>query len=192
MNLLLEDVNLKLIEDAKEVFEDRKIVLGDGNLDSIVMLIGEAPGAEEEKEGRPFVGKAGKNLMKFLDSISVSREQVYISNVVKIRPFKVNPKSGRIVNRPPNKEELEFFKPYLEMEIKALKPEIIVTLGNVPLQAVLKSTDAVIGNYHGKIVMVDDTKVFPLYHPAAIIYNQSLASIYEQDVEELRKVIENR
>lgn len=173
--------------------EQKTLVFGEGRTDHPpVMLIGEAPGEQETLQGRPFVGKAGKNLDGFLEAVSLQREDIYISNVVKIRPTKLSPK-GSVSNRPPNREELMLFTPYLLEEILLVKPGVIVTLGNVALRA-LMGRDAVIGAMHGKAAMATishekkslDVPVFPLYHPASIIYDRSLSAVYQEDLKALR------
>ena len=176
--------------------EEKPIVLGEGNTDHPpVMLIGEAPGEQESLQGRPFVGKAGKNLDGFLQVLELRREDIYISNVVKIRPTKVSEK-GRVSNRPPNKEELALFTPYLLEEILLVQPKMIVTLGNVALKA-LCGPRAVIGDMHGRTVQVPvthekqtgDFSLFPLYHPASIIYNRSLQAVYDEDLAALKTLL---
>ena len=167
------------------------LVFGEGNACSpLLMLIGEAPGEQETLQRRPFVGKAGKNLNEFLDALGLKREEIYISNVVKIRPSKISP-AGRIVNRPPTREEKEAFTPWLMKEIALVKPQAIVTLGNVALQAFV---DDVIGNRHGRWSQVAIGEepapmlpLFALYHPASIIYNQSLKTTYAQDLQRLKE-----
>ncbi|MBQ8200449.1 MAG: uracil-DNA glycosylase [Clostridia bacterium] len=174
--------------------EDKTLVFGEGQSDHpAIMLIGEAPGEQETLQGRPFVGKAGKNLDSFLEIVGLKREDIYISNVVKIRPTKVSDK-GRLSNRPPNKEELALFTPYLYEEILLVQPRMIVTLGNVALRA-LAGPKAVIGSMHGaaSIVTVSYEKqtmecsLFPLYHPASIIYNRALQEVYQADLQALKK-----
>lgn len=170
-------------------FKDRRLVLGEGKINCKIMLIGEAPGAQEEEQGRPFVGKAGQNLNAFLTELGLNRNELFISNVVKLRPYKLSPKTNKPVNRPPNKEEVGFFTTYLLKEIKEINPQIIVTLGNFALKAVLQDKNAVIGNYHGKFTYSNGKKVFPLYHPASIIYNRSLQNVYNTDLQNLKKYI---
>ena len=173
--------------------EEKPIVLGEGNTDHPpVMLIGEAPGEQESLQGRPFVGKAGKNLDGFLSVLELKREDIYISNVVKIRPTKTSEK-GRLSNRPPNKEELALFTPYLMEEILLVQPKMIVTLGNVALKA-LCGSKAIIGDMHGRETQITVTHekqeasyaLFPLYHPASIIYNRSLQEVYDGDLQALK------
>ena len=177
--------------------EDKPLVFGEGKADHPpVMLIGEAPGEQESLQGRPFVGKAGKNLDGFLAVLEMRREDIYISNVVKIRPTKVSEK-GRVSNRPPNKEELALFTPFLYEEILRVQPGMIVTLGNVALKA-LCGPKAIIGDMHGRTaeVTVHHEKqeasfpIFPLYHPASIIYNSSLQDVYDSDLQSLKKVLD--
>lgn len=170
------------------------LVFGDGKTERPeLMLIGEAPGEQEAREGKPFVGKAGKNLTVFLQSIALDRSALYVSNVVKTRPSRQSA-AGRTVNRPPNREEIAFFLPWLYREIALVKPQAIVTLGNVALHAFLPERD-MIGQCHGQwhdITINADGKVgqgyrlFALYHPASVIYNRALATVYQQDVGMLR------
>lgn len=169
------------------------LVFGDGLAKKpVLMLIGEAPGEQEALQGKPFVGKAGKNLSAFLDTLELRREDIYISNVVKIRPSKEGA-SGRRVNRSPTREEKGLFTPWLKREIAIVKPEALVTLGNVALQAFLQDT---IGNLHGTwqraVVAPPDGKaftlpLFPLYHPASVIYNRALDVTYQEDLLKLKK-----
>ena len=152
------------------------LVFGEGqSARPVLMLIGEAPGEQEALQGRPFVGKAGKNLDGFLQTLQLEREEIYITNVVKVRPSKISA-AGRVVNRPPSREEKALFTPWLKREIAIVRPRVLVTLGNVALQAFLDDT---IGNRHGKFsdaVLEDgmNLPLFALYHPASVNYNASL------------------
>ncbi|MFV0315087.1 MAG: uracil-DNA glycosylase [Anaerotignum sp.] len=179
-----DEFQKKLTENFKNsVFAEKTLVFGEGAKMPLLMMIGEAPGGDEEKQGRPFVGKAGKNLSAFLEVIGLRREEIYISNVVKLRPTKESPKTGKKVNRPPSGEEIAFFLPYLEEEIAWISPKVIVTLGNVPLKAVTGKKNIVIGDVHGKPYPLQEGMVlFPLYHPAAVIYNQALSDTYREDL----------
>lgn len=161
---------------------EHALVFGEGPERPVLMLIGEAPGEQETLQGRPFVGKAGKNLDRFLELAGLAREEIYISNAVKIRPTKVS-KMGRISNRPPSKEEIALFRPWLMREIAEIQPKMIATLGNVPLAAVTGSRQT-IGQVHGTVIPAGETNLplFALYHPASLIYNRALESVYEQDV----------
>lgn len=179
---------------AAAAFEktEADMVYGEGCVSAPLMLIGEAPGAEETRQRRPFVGKAGKNLDEFLSVLALRREDIYITNVVKFRPYKVSAK-GRYSNRPPKSDEVSCMLPHLMREIKAVAPRIVVTLGNVPLRAVLGQKSATIGQYHAtptNTKALDHAfKLFPLYHPASIIYNRTLESVYDEDLTALKQLI---
>ena len=170
-------------------YNDRKLVFGEGKTDGGIMLIGEAPGGEEEKMGRPFVGKAGKNLDEFIELAGLKREDLYITNVVKFRPTSISEKTGRNVNRTPSREEIEDFVPLLKNEISTYKPYLIVTLGNVPLKAVTGNNRLSIGDCHGKIMKLEGLNIYPLYHPASVIYNRNLKNVYASDVKNIKEYI---
>ena len=165
--------------------EDKPLVLGEGRENApVLMLVGEAPGETEVIKRRPFVGRAGKNLDEFLTLARLNREEIFVSNAVKIRPTETGP-TGRTRNRAPNKEELSLFIPWLMKEIQAVKPRFLVTLGNVPLKA-LTETKNTVGDCHGQwLASKAGVPLFALYHPASIIYRRALAPVYEQDVKAL-------
>ena len=164
---------------------ENALVFGEGPQKPKLMLIGEAPGEQETLQGRPFVGKAGQNLDHFLALAGLSREEIYISNAVKLRPTKTG-KTGRLSNRPPTKDEIALFRPWLMREIEEVAPGMIATLGNVPLRAVTGRSLS-IGEVHGQVLDAGETglPLFALYHPASLIYNRSLTDVYEQDVRAL-------
>ena len=164
-----------------EIYEGnaRSLVFGEGSFHSRLMMIGEAPGEQETLKGRPFVGKAGKNLDEF-----------YITNTVKFRPTKRSD-AGRLVNRPPTKEEIALFLPWLKREIALVAPDCIATLGNVPLKA-LAGDRVVIGDVHGQFLECEGRVLYPLYHPASLIYNPSLRGVYAEDVKRLGDWLRNR
>ncbi|MDO4357467.1 MAG: uracil-DNA glycosylase [Clostridia bacterium] len=164
--------------------EKKILVFGDGAPHSRVMMIGEAPGEQESLQLKPFVGKAGKNLDEFLALTGLVRSELYISNTVKFRPTKLS-KAGRLVNRPPTKEEVQIFLPWLKREIALVEPEVVVTLGNVPLKA-LTGNRSVIGALHGQFLELEGRTLYPIYHPASLIYNRSLADTYRADLERLK------
>ncbi|TYQ16147.1 UNVERIFIED_CONTAM: DNA polymerase [Acetivibrio alkalicellulosi] len=183
----------KLYDNYIESFKGEEIVLGSGCIDSKLLLIGEAPGKDEVIQGRPFVGAAGKNLNEFLDVIELKRDDIYITNAIKYRLSKINNDTGRVSNRPATKSEIDANREYLLKEICILRPVYIVTLGNVPLRAVMGDYKITIGDVHGTIssVFIEENEyfVFPLYHPASIIYNRSLKDIYYKDIEELKDIL---
>ena len=162
--------------------EDKPLVLGEGEEESpVLMLVGEAPGETEVLKRRPFVGKAGKNLDEFLTLARLNREDIFVTNAVKIRPTEKGP-TGRTRNRAPNKEELSLFVPWLIREIQAVRPRALVTLGNVPLKALAGGKYSV-GGCHGQWLKIEArVPLFALYHPASIIYRRTLAPVYVQDV----------
>lgn len=173
-----------------EAYPDEKLVLGRGNLNSPIVLVGEAPGRKEVELNEPFVGQAGKHLDEFLQVLELDKEDIYITNSVKYRPTKLNPKTGRLSNRTPTAKEIESFRSFLLEEIDIIKPKIIVTLGNTSLKSLFEK-DVKIGDVHGKLISVEiyDNKynLFPLYHPAAVIYNRSLKEVYLNDLQNLKK-----
>ena len=161
--------------------EEKVLVFGEGDLNADVMMIGEAPGEQETLLGRPFVGKAGKNLDAFLLMAGMDRSRLYVTNTVKLRPVRVSA-AGRTVNRPPTREEVEMFLPWLHREIAMVNPRCIVTLGNVPLQA-LTDRKTTIGDVHGRFIGAEGRLLYPMYHPASVIYNPALKAVYRADVE---------
>ncbi len=173
-----------------------RLVFGDGKAEApALMLIGEAPGEQETLQGRPFVGKAGKNLTEFLAVLGLQRDEIYIGNVVKFRPTRVSD-AGRTVNRPPTRAEIGRFTPWLYREIELVRPGALVTLGNVALGAFAEG--AIIGDCHGRwrdaAVKTDGgaaftLPLFALYHPASVIYNRSLAAVYRDDLLELKRTL---
>jgi uracil-DNA glycosylase len=169
-----------------------EMVFGEGDTDAQIMLIGEAPGAEEVKLSRPFVGKAGKNLDEFLSFLGLERSEIYIANVIKFRPYKVSAK-GRLSNRPPTPKETEHMSPFLLKEVEAVAPKVVVTLGNVALKCIIQDKKAVIGSYHAAQIpacaLSHSFTLFPLYHPASIIYNQSLKEQYNKDLMLLKEYL---
>ena len=187
----MEQYKRELREYIADSLPEKKdvLVFGEGPRQPKLMLIGEAPGEQETLQGRPFVGKAGKNLDHFLELARLDRSEIYISNAVKFRPTKIG-KTGRISNRPPTKDEITLFRPWLVREIQEIAPRIVATLGNVPLGAVTGKR-ITIGEVHGQIIPAGETglQLFALYHPASLIYNRSLESIYEQDVRQLAEIL---
>lgn len=169
------------------------MVYGEGPAGARVMFVGEAPGAEETRLSRPFVGRAGRNLDEALRAVGIEREAVYITNVVKFRPFKVSAK-GRVSNRPPAKEEIACMLPHLLREIEAAAPQVVVTLGNVPLKSLLGDPAAVIGACHAQPLRASagahSYMLFPLYHPASVIYNPALKAVYAADLDTLKRYLE--
>lgn len=181
---LLENIRRECIAavDARYPDEGKVVVFGEGDPDARIVLVGEAPGEKETKYVRPFAGAAGKNLDEFLEVLQLKREEIYITNTVKFRPFKVNPKTGRLSNRPPDRREIELCLPFLLKQLEVIEPEVVVTLGNTPLRALTGKSDITIGEFHGKPIDGRKYSIFPLYHPASIIYNVGLKEVYHRDL----------
>lgn len=149
-------------------------VPGKGNFQSDVIFVGEAPGRNEDKNGEPFVGVAGKKLSIALEEVGISRESVYITNVVKCRPPN---------NRVPNTIERNTCQEYLKQEISIIKPKIICILGNTAFNSILGGSE--ITKFRGKIVRKDNQLYFLTIHPAATIYNQGLIDVLKKDITKL-------
>ena len=165
-------------------------VFGEGNPKAKIMFIGEAPGANEDKTGVPFCGRAGNILDELLDSISLNRKDIFIANVLKCRPPK---------NRNPNREEIIACTPYLSKQIKLINPIVICPLGNYSTSFVLEkyklgnNIDG-ISKLHGKLFEINTLsgklKIFPLYHPAVVAYKPSMKEILSEDFKKLKIIIE--
>lgn len=181
----------QLYFEYSKAFEGKEIVLGRGCTNSPLVIVGEAPGKDEVKLGRPFVGAAGKNLDEFINVLGIEREALYITNAIKYRLGKLNQKTNRIINRPAMVKDIKENQIWLHKEIHLLCPRIIVTLGNVPLKSVTDDFGISVGDMHGHLheCRIFDTlfKIFPLYHPASIIYNRSLKDTYLDDMIKLKK-----
>lgn len=163
-----------------------RVAFGVGSVKAEVMFIGEGPGYEEDHKGEPFVGKAGQLLDKILASIGLSRQTVYIANMVKCHPM-IDPgdpeKRGN--DRPPSSEEMQACRPYLEEQIKRISPKVIVTLGAVPARALLNAPG--IRAVRGKWQTYQGIKVLPTYHPAALLRDPDLKKDVWQDMKALKK-----
>ena len=187
----LEKLKEEIRAMVKEVYPDREwvLVFGEGPAQARLMLVGEAPGEQEAMLGRPFVGKAGKLLDAFIAGTGLTRGEMYVTNTVKFRPSRIS-KAGRVVNRTPTQEEIAAFLPFLKKEIAQVDPACVVTLGNVPLRALLGEKET-IGQAHGQMRRQEDRLYFPMYHPASMIYNPGLKAIFAQDMEKLGQLIKN-
>lgn len=156
------------------------LVFGEGNVESRIVFIGEAPGFHEDKLGRPFVGVAGKLLDRLLLKNGLKREEVYITNMVKYRPPE---------NRDPLPGELDSFANYLDQQLEVINPEIIVTLGRFSMGKFLPG--AKISQVHGRPERKSGKIILPLYHPAAALRNGSVLAQLEKDFEMVPKLLEN-
>jgi DNA polymerase len=154
-------------------------VPGNGNPHAQLMFVGEAPGAKEDLLGQPFVGASGKFLDEMLESIGLSREEVFVTNIVKFRPPK---------NRDPNAHEIEVCLPYLLAQIEVVEPRLVVLLGRHSMNVFLP--DQKISEAHGKIFIKPKITFLPLYHPAAALYNGKLRSTLKADFAQIPKILE--
>ena len=155
-----------------------QLVPGEGSATASVVIVGEAPGASEDREGRPFVGRAGRLLDKLLAEAGLAREDVFITNVLKARPPR---------NRDPRADEVAHHLPWLWAQLDVIQPRLLVPLGNHALR--LFARDARIGEVHGRVVERDGRTLFPMYHPAAAMHNQRLLPTLVADARALRDVL---
>ncbi len=158
------------------------LVFGVGNPNAEVMFIGEAPGKQEDLGAEPFIGAAGKYLNSLLELAGLKREEIYIANVLKCRPPE---------NRDPKVDEIEVCSPFLRNQVRAINPEILVTLGNFSTRFILK-TDRGITGLRGQVHITGRFSVLPIFHPAAAIYDRSKEPIMEADFKLLGRLIEKR
>lgn len=158
------------------------VVFGCGSPHARVLIVGEAPGRNEDLQGEPFVGAAGKYLDELLGIAGLAREEVYIANVLKCRP------PG---NRNPRPEEIQACADYLRGQTKAIMPEFIVTLGNFSTKFILR-TEVGITRLRGRLQQTGRFKVFPVFHPAAAIYDQMKRPVIEDDFARLGELLGTR
>jgi DNA polymerase len=165
------------------------MVFGEGNPQAAILFIGEAPGEQEAKTGRPFVGASGRLLSELLDSIGLQREDVYITNVVKDRPPE---------NRDPTAAEIQLYQPFLLRQIELIQPQVIVTLGRFAMDFILKQFNLSekgqkISRLHGKLLQAQtaygQVSVVPLYHPAVALYTRDQAETLKQDFQVLKQFV---
>ncbi len=153
-------------------------VSGEGNADAKVILVGLGPGHNEDLQGRPFVGSAGKFLDELLELARLQRKEVYITNVVKCYP----------PGNAPTEEEIGTCSPYLDRQIEIIKPKIIITLGNIATNYIFKKSGLKsqnMGGIHGKIFQINNlffqVKIIPMYHPASALYNSEMKEVLRED-----------
>ncbi|MBN2351039.1 MAG: uracil-DNA glycosylase [Spirochaetales bacterium] len=159
-----------------------KAVPGEGTLDPLVMVVGEAPGADEDETGRPFVGAAGQYLDKWLQAIHVTRRtNAYIANVIKCRPPQ---------NRDPRPEETGACLPYLTRQVELLRPRFILVVGRVAAQVLLREERG-IGALRGGTYRFQDVPLVPTYHPSAVLRDQSLRARVWDDLKRLKSLFEH-
>jgi DNA polymerase len=159
------------------------MVFGSGNVHAPLMIIGEAPGEEEDKQGKPFVGRAGELLTKMLQAINLDRERdVFITNILKCRPP---------LNRDPNQAETEACIPVLKRQIAIMKPQAILLLGRIAVDGLLHLSEA-IGKLRTTIQHYDTIPVIITYHPAALLRNESYKRPAWEDMKKLRDILKEK
>lgn len=186
---MADDKTVALDKIAKQIVDDKvtpelaesatQLVFGTGNPDADIVFIGEAPGKQEDLKGEPFVGAAGRFLDEMLEMISLSREDIYITNIVKYRPPN---------NRDPLPEEKETFLPYLESQLEIIQPKLVVTLGRHSLNCFLP--DLSISQCHGKPKRSKGRVYLPLFHPAAALYNGGMRQTLIDDFALIPAILE--
>jgi DNA polymerase len=184
--VLLEQIKADIVKNnicPDLAAEATNLVMGDGNIDADIVLIGEAPGKNEDIQGLPFVGAAGKFLDSMLEGAGIKRNDVYITNIVKYRPPN---------NRDPETSEKAAFWPYLVRQLDVIQPKIVVTLGRHSMEYFLP--DRKISEIHGqpKRISFGESKIVivPLYHPAAALYNGGMRATLIEDFNKLLKIID--
>lgn len=164
-------------------------VIGEGDVNAKIMFIGEAPGEQEAKSGRPFVGASGRLLDELLKSIGLEREAVYITNIVKDRPPD---------NRDPRKDEIKLYTPFLERQINIIQPKVFATLGRFSMEYILTLFDSPqkkdkISALHGQVLEINTAygkaHVVPLFHPAVALYTASQKDVLKEDFKALKQFI---
>ena len=183
MSSELQLIHSEILECTKcELHKSRtNAVPGEGPYDARIMFVGEGPGQNEDEQGRPFVGAAGKFLTELLESIDLKRTNVFITNIVKCRPPN---------NRAPRKPEIEACNPYLQSQIKLINPRIVCALGT-PAITTLMGDEYSASRFHGKPLTKGGVTLLPMYHPAATLYDASLKETLFHDFQILKKLLEN-
>jgi uracil-DNA glycosylase family 4 len=160
----------------------KQIVFGVGNPHADLMFVGEAPGRDEDIQGIPFVGRAGQKLTQIIEAIGLTREDVYIANVIKCRPPE---------NRNPEPDEVEKCEPFLFRQIDSIKPRVIVALGTFAARSLLK-TDAPISRLRGRVYEYRGARLIPTFHPAYLLRNPSCRREVWEDMKKVRELLNDR
>ena len=158
------------------------IVFGVGNPDADLMFVGEAPGRDEDLQGIPFVGRAGQKLTQIIEAIGLTRDQVYIANVIKCRPPE---------NRNPDPDEVETCEPFLFRQIDAIRPKVIVALGTFAARSLLKTMDP-ISRLRGRVYDYRGAKLIPTFHPAFLLRNPACRREVWEDMKKVRAILQEQ
>ena len=157
----------------------KQIVFGVGNPNADLMFVGEAPGRDEDAQGLPFVGRAGQKLTQIIEAIGLTREDVYIANVIKCRPPE---------NRNPEPDEVESCEPFLFRQVDTIKPKVIVALGTFAAKSLLKTADS-ISRLRGRVYDYRGAKLVPTFHPAYLLRNPSCRREVWDDMKKVRALL---
>lgn len=190
----MDPPHITLVKNTEIYKTCTNIVIGKGNLQADILFVGEAPGKNEDLQGEPFVGAAGKNLDAMLKKIGLSLDNIYIANILKCRPPE---------NRDPSTEEIKAHTPWLLKQIEEIKPKVVCSLGNYATKFFLANCNPDlmpqqpgITQVHGKVKQIQinglKIKLIPLFHPAAIIYKRTLLPQWEADMEIVKKEISQK
>jgi DNA polymerase len=178
---------MKKIEDQVRICEKCRLcktaknaVPGEGNINSKIVFVGEAPGATEDDTGRPFVGRAGKLLESLLVQIGYKREDIWIGNIIKHRPPE---------NRDPLPDEIEACQPYLKLQLETINPKLVITLGRFAMNYFYP--DGKMTRDHGSLLKAQGMSIYPVYHPAAALRNPDFASGLKADFLKIPAVLES-
>lgn len=175
----LKNIEAEMAADRSLPLRDTaNLVFGEGDVDCEVMFIGEAPGVNEDRLRRPFVGRGGQLLDDMIRGLGWKREDVYITNIVKRRPPE---------NRDPLPDEIEAYKPYLARQIAAIEPKLIVTLGRFSMNYF--APDAKMTRNHGRPLLVDGRRIYPVYHPAAALRSTQMMETLRADFKKIPDVL---
>ena len=185
MNQLRNEI-LSLKKSPELLASEANLVFGAGTVDADLMFVGEAPGVEEDREGEPFVGKAGQLLMKIIQATGLDREKVYIANVLKYRPDTPGKSFG---NRKPRPDEIEIWFPFLVRQIEIIQPKVIVGLGATAVEGLLGNMTTGITRLRGNWQSYRGVPIMPTFHPSYLLRNQSWA-VKRQVWEDMMQVME--
>ncbi|MDP3953847.1 MAG: uracil-DNA glycosylase [bacterium] len=166
----------------KKAYPKKTLVFSDGSPDSQIMIVGEAPGKDEEKQGKPFVGRAGRLLNATLEALGWQRSDFYVSNIVKYRP---QDQYGKTLT--PTPEEIEKFRPELEKEIAIINPELIVVLGRIAMTGL--GIEGTMSQNHGQVIEKNGRKILVVYHPAAILRNPNWGHKFRKGLAKIKELL---
>jgi uracil-DNA glycosylase family 4 len=186
----IEDLRQRALQCVKcpHLASSRKnVVFGVGNIDADIMFVGEAPGADEDEQGEPFVGKAGQLLTRIIQTMGLNRDQVYIANILKCRPNTPGQSAG---NRKPTPEEMQTCIPYLHAQIDLIQPKVLIALGATAVEGLLGKTEG-ITKLRGNWRTYRNIPLMPTYHPAYLLRNQALSEkrrVWEDILQVMEKI----